>query len=57
MGCHDIAEILLKVTLKHQKSINQSWCSECLSTLKLWVGFQQVFTLLRCTCDGYNILW
>jgi hypothetical protein len=24
IGCHDIAEILLKVTLKHQKSINQS---------------------------------
>jgi hypothetical protein len=22
-GCHDIAEILLKVSLKHQKSINQ----------------------------------
>jgi hypothetical protein len=22
-GCHDIAEILLKVALKHQKSINQ----------------------------------
>jgi hypothetical protein len=23
-GCHDIAEILLKVALKHKKSINQS---------------------------------
>jgi hypothetical protein len=23
-GCHDIAEILLKVALKHQKSINQA---------------------------------
>jgi hypothetical protein len=23
-GCHDIAEILLKVALKHQKSLNQS---------------------------------
>jgi hypothetical protein len=24
-GCHDIAEILLKVALKHQKSINQDF--------------------------------
>jgi hypothetical protein len=31
-GRHDIAEISLKLALKHQKSINQSIKSYCLST-------------------------
>jgi hypothetical protein len=31
-GRHDIAEILLKLVLKHQKSINQSITSYCLTT-------------------------
>jgi hypothetical protein len=29
-GRHDIAEILLKLVLKHQKSINQSHLTVCL---------------------------
>jgi hypothetical protein len=32
-GCHDIAEILLKVALKHQTSINQSKSISCLFDL------------------------
>ena len=37
-GRHDIAEILLKVALKHQKSINQSNRNKCKEKFKILKG-------------------
>jgi hypothetical protein len=44
-GRHDIAEILLKVALKHQKSINQS-IDCCLMSIEQYYGYND---------EDYNI--
>jgi hypothetical protein len=43
-GCHDIAEILLKVALNTRKSINQNWQSQlaCFEKPQLSLPFWKV---------------
>jgi hypothetical protein len=48
--CHDIAEILLKVALKHQKSIDQ-WCHIPQQT---WNSHQWCLIHTKTTCDSHQ---
>jgi hypothetical protein len=65
-GRHDIAEILLKVALKHKKSINQSNISQPgpLYIKKETVGFKKqykstidhhLYGFTNSTCESFNV--